>query len=47
MLDSAVRRNLLLPKGWPSRVRSSVVHAVSLAHFSLTFARGSAADSIN
>ena len=47
MLDAAVGRNLSLPKGWPAHVRSSTVHAISLAHFSLTFARGAAANSIN
>ena len=47
MLDSAVRRNLRLPKGWPGRVRSSTIQAISLAHFSLTFARGVAVNSIN
>ena len=26
-----------LPKQWPSRVRSGVLHAASLAHFSLTY----------
>ena len=35
------------PKRWPARVRSSAVQAISLAHFSLTFARGVAANSIN
>ena len=47
MLDAAIRRNLPLPKGWPARIRSSAVQAISLAHFSLTFARGVAANSIN
>ena len=47
MLDAAVRRNLALPKGWPARIRSSTVQAISLAHFSLTFARGVAANSLN
>ena len=47
MLDAAVHRHLPLPKGWPARVRSSAVQAISLAHFSLTFARGVAANSIN
>ena len=46
MLDSAVCRNLRLPKSWPSRVRSSTIQAISLAYFSLTFARTSAANSI-
>ena len=47
MLDAAARRHLSLPKGWPARIRSSTVQAISLAHFSLTFARGVAANSIN
>ena len=38
---------LPLPKGWPKRIRSSVIHAISLAHFSVTFARSVAANSIN
>jgi len=24
-----------LPKGWPNRIRSGVIHVISLAHFSL------------
>jgi transposase InsO family protein len=36
-----------LPRGWPHRVRSGVIHVISLAHFSLTFARSVAANSIN
>jgi len=36
-----------LPKGWPKRIRSGVIHVISLAHFSLTFARSVAANSIN
>ena len=35
------------PKGWPRRVRSTVIHTISLAHISLTHARSVAADSIN
>jgi len=38
---------LPLPHGWPRRVRSAVVHAISLAHTSLTSARGWAANSWN
>ena len=30
----------LLPTGWPRRVPSAVVHAISLTHVSLTVARG-------
>ena len=47
MLDAAARRHLSLPKGWPARIRSSTVQAISLAHCSLTCARGVAANSIN
>lgn len=36
-----------LPDGWPRRVRSAVVHAVSLAHASLTATRGWAANHWN
>ena len=36
-----------LPHGWTRRVRSAVVHAISLATASLTSARGQAADSWN
>jgi hypothetical protein len=36
-----------LPRGWPHRIRSAVIHVISLAHFSLTFARSVAANSIN
>jgi len=28
-----------LPKGWPHRIRSAVIHVISLAHFSISFAR--------
>ena len=36
-----------LPKDWPNRIRSAVIHVISLSHFSLTFARSVAANSIN
>jgi hypothetical protein len=36
-----------LPKDWPSRIRSAVIHVISLSHFSLTFARSVTANSIN
>jgi hypothetical protein len=36
-----------LPKAWPCHVKSAVVHIISLAHFSITFARGWAVNSIN
>ena len=34
---------LPLPRNWPRRVRSVVIHAISLAHFSLICSRGRAA----
>jgi hypothetical protein len=36
-----------LPKAWPCHVKSAVVHIISLAHFSITCARGWAVNSIN
>ena len=36
-----------LPNGWPRRVRSAVIHAISLAHFSLTSTRSWAINSWN
>ena len=43
MLGNRSRPRIPLPKQWPSRVRSGVLHAISLAHFSLTFTRSGAA----
>ena len=34
-------------RGWPERIRSAVIHVISLAHFSVTFTRSVAANSIN
>jgi len=36
-----------LPRGWPRHVRSAVIHAISLAHFSLTSTRSWAVNSWN
>jgi len=47
MLGDRSRPKIPLPKQWPSRVRSGVLHAISLAHFSLTFTRSWAATSWN
>ena len=41
------RPTIPLPKQWPSQVRSGVLHAISLAHFTLTFTRSWAANSFN
>jgi putative transposase len=40
-------RDGALPKGWPRRVRSAVIHTISLAQASLTFTRSWAANSYN
>ncbi len=39
--------HLELPKSWPRQVKSAVLHAISLAHFSLTYTRSWAANSWN
>ena len=36
-----------LPRGWPSRVKSAVLHVISLAQFTLAYTRGWAANSPN
>ena len=47
MLGDRSRPRIPLPKQWSSRVRSGVLHAISLAHFSLTYTRSWAANSWN
>lgn len=47
MLGNRSRPRIPLPKQWSRRVRSGVLHAISLAHYSLTFTRSWAANSIN
>ena len=47
MLGNRSRPRIPLPKQWPSRVRSGVLHAISLAHFTLTFTRSHAANNWN
>jgi hypothetical protein len=36
-----------LPRGWPRRVRTAVIHAISMAHFSLTSTRSCVANNWN
>ncbi len=36
-----------LPRAWPSRVKSAILHVISLAQFTLTYTRGWAANSPN
>ena len=47
MLGDRSRPTIRLPNQWPKLVRSGVLHAISLAHFSLTFARSWATNSCN
>ena len=36
-----------LPRDWPSRVKSAILHVISLAQFTIAYTRGWAVDSIN
>ncbi len=47
MVGSTPPPRIPLPRGWPRRVRSAVLHAISLAHFSLTSTTSWAANSWN
>ena len=47
MLDDWQASRLPLPKGWPERVRSAVLNAISLAQFSIIYTRSWAANSRN
>src|SRR6058998_268041 len=47
MLRPAQFRLLPLPRGWPRRVRSAVVHVISLARTSLALTQGWASESMN
>ena len=40
-------QSVSLPKAWPSRAKSAVLHVIFLAHFAITHARGWAANSPN
>ena len=47
MLSSPSRVGTLLPKGWPRRVRSAVVHAISMSNVVFTVTRGHAENHFN
>ena len=36
-----------LPRAWASRVKSAILHVISLAQFTIVYTRGWAADSVN
>jgi hypothetical protein len=36
-----------LPRGWPTSVKSAVLHVIAYALFTMTYAGGWAADSVN
>ena len=38
---------ILIPRAWPSRVKSAILHAISLAQYTMVYTRSWAADSIN
>ena len=46
-MRSEKRWNFRLPKGWPSRVRSAILHVISLAQYAAVSTRSWAADSTN
>ena len=39
--------NIPLPRGWKQRVRSAVLHVISLAQYAAVYTRSWAADSTN
>src|SRR5436309_9232365 len=47
MPSIALSHFLPLPRGWPRRVRSAVVHVISLARTSLALTQGWASESMN
>ena len=47
MLGERSRPTIPVAKPWPSQVRSSLLYAISLAHFTLIFTRSWAANSLN
>ena len=47
MAGSTPPPRIRLPKGWPRSIRSTVIHAISLAQFSLTHTRSGAVNNWN
>ena len=47
MLLASKSPKIALPTGWNRCVRSAILHVISVAHFSLSYARGWAVDSVN
>ena len=47
MLAKPQPPRIQLPKGWQGCVKSAVLYAIALAHYSIVYARAWAADSIN
>ena len=47
MLTKQEEPRIPLPKGWQGCVKSAVLHAIALAHYTIVYARAWAADSIN
>ena len=47
MLANPQPPRLHLPKGWQDCVKSTVLHAIALAHYAIVYAHARTADSIN
>jgi hypothetical protein len=47
MLANPQPPQIQLPRGWHGCVKSAVLYAIALAHYSIVYARAWAADSIN
>jgi len=43
MSDLAISETIPLPKSWPQYIKAGVIHAISLAHYGLSFSRSWAA----
>ena len=46
MVPCRPEQGISLPKGWPRRVRSAVIHAISKARFALAVGCGEAAKTL-
>ena len=46
MLPLSSSSDIIIPKSWPTNIKSRVLHVISLAHYAITYARGWAANSM-
>jgi len=47
MFTTGQQPRIHLPKGWHGCIKSAVLHAIALAHYTIVYTRAWAADSIN